>query len=161
MFKKVIFILSFLISQNVLGIERDENEIVWADEKDPVMVEAIKEARATLDTFLRKYKSNIPNVTSYKLKVMLTDENGTEHFWVTPFRPAKSGGFEGVLANEPRIVRNVKQGEMIQFTRSIVSDWGYVENGKQFGSFTVCALFRTMPKEQVTYYKKNHGFQCK
>ena len=160
MLKKVIFVLSIFIMQSAQGVERDENEIVWAHEEDPVMVEAIKQARVTLDSFLKKYQENIPNVESYKLKVMLTDDNGTEHFWVTPFRPAQNGGFEGILANEPRVVRTVTHGELIQFSKSMVSDWGYVENGKQIGSFTICALFQSMPAEQVEYYKKNHGFQC-
>lgn len=158
---KKVFIVLFIVlfSSSVHSEKRDENEIVWAHESDPTMKEAIKEARATLDSFLKRYKSNYPNVHDYKLKVMIQDENGTEHFWVQPFRPAKRG-FEGILANEPKIVKNVEHGQLISFTKDMISDWGYVLNGKQYGSYTVCALFKSMPKEQVEYYRKNHGFQC-
>lgn len=124
------------------------------------MVAAIKKTQATLDTFLKKHESNKPNVQSYKLKVMITDKNDTEHFWVMPFKQIKKDSFEGILANEPRIVESVKYGERIKFDRSMISDWGYVENGKQIGSYTICALFGSMPKAQVAYYKNNHGFTC-
>jgi len=153
-------LILLLFMQTAYSESRDENEIVWAHEEDPVMVEAIKNARKTLGGFLQKYAENIPNVNSYKLKVMVTDSNGTEHFWVTPFRTTKDGGYEGVLSNEPRIVKSVSYGQMIKFDKQMISDWGYVEGGKQIGSFTICALFKTMPKEQVEYYKTNHGFVC-
>jgi len=155
-FTIILSILSF----TSIAETRDENEIVWADKEDPVMVSAIKKARSTLKGFLDRYVSNIPNVADYKLKVMIEDANGVEHFWVQPFRPAKNGGFEGILANEPRIVKSVKYGEIVSFNKDMITDWGYVENGKQYGSYTICALFQSMPKDQVEYYRKNHGFQC-
>lgn len=160
MIKKSSFLFLLLMVQFSHGETRDENEIIWIHEEDPVMVEAIKKARATLDMFLEKYTENFPNVDSYKLKVMITDRNGTEHFWVTPFRLNNDGDFEGILANEPRIVESVSHGEMIKFKRNRISDWGYVENGQQIGSFTICALFNSMPAERVEYYKTNHGFVC-
>lgn len=137
------------------------DEVVMANDDDPVMAEAIKKARATLDDFLKRYESKKPNVDDYKLKVMITDKHGTEHFWVQPFKQKKDGSFEGTLANSPQIVRSVTAGQKVTFKRDKISDWGYVEDGKQFGSYTVCALFKSMPKEQVEYYRKNHGFQCK
>jgi len=157
-----IVIVTFLslLTLNVSSQERDENEIVWAKESDPVMVKAIKDARASLGGFFDRYQSKFPQINNYKLKVMITDEFGTEHFWVQPFKIHESGSFEGTLANEPRLVKSVKLGQLVSFKHSDISDWGYVENNKQYGSFTICALFKSMPEEQADYYRKNHGFQC-
>jgi len=44
--------------------------------------------------------------------------------------------------------------------REQISDWGYVLNGKQIGSYTVCVLFKTMPEKDVARYKRDHGFSC-
>ena len=139
--------------------KRDENEVVFAGATDPVMVTAIKQARATLDEFLTIAANPPPNTSGFKLKVMVRDRGETEHFWVTPFRTLEDG-FAGVLANEPKLVRIVKAGQIIRFTRADISDWGYVRDGRQVGSYTVCALFKRMPKEQADYYRKNHGFDC-
>lgn len=89
----------------------------------------------------------------------MKDGPGTEHFWVIPFCPTDEG-FDGVLANDPRIVRNVKAGQIIRFTKAEISDWGCIKAGRQIGSFTVCVLFKKMPLEQADYYRKNHGFDC-
>lgn len=142
-----------------LAQKRDENEIVLVGEKDPDMVAAIREARAGLDEFLKLAEKPPAEVSGLKLKVMVRDQNGTEHFWVSPFRSVGEK-FEGNLANEPRIVRSVRNGQVIGFAREEISDWGYVRNGRQVGSFTVCVLMKKVPKQQADYYRKNHGFDC-
>lgn len=139
--------------------KRDENEVVFVGTRDADMVAAIRQARATLDEFLAISASPPPGTDGFKLKVMVKDGTETEHFWVTPFYPT-SEGFEGILANEPRVVRNVRAGQTLRFTRSEISDWGYTKNGRQIGSYTVCVLFKKMPKHQADYYRTNHGFDC-
>jgi uncharacterized protein YegJ (DUF2314 family) len=139
---------------------RDHNEIVRVPNEDPDMAAAIAKAQSTLDDFLAIWRSQPAGNSDYKLKVRIRDGEKSEHFWVQPFRPIGSD-FEGILANEPELVRNVRGGQRISFRRSEITDWGYARDGKQVGSFTVCALFKHAPKEQVEYYSKNYGFDCK
>ena len=139
--------------------KRDENEVVFAGEKDPDMIAAIRQARSELGNFLALAAAPPAGTSGYKLKVMVKDRSITEHFWVVPFK-VEGTGFVGVLANEPKLVKNVKAGQVVRFTRNEISDWGYVKNGRQVGSYTVCALFKKMPKDQADYYRKNHGFDC-
>ncbi|MFC4818883.1 YegJ family protein [Dokdonella ginsengisoli] len=138
---------------------RDENEVVLVERGDADMTAAIAQARAKLDEFLVVAANPPAGTSDFKLKVAVRDGEDTEHFWVTPFRVAGKG-FKGTLANEPQIVSNVEAGEEIEFSRADVSDWGYTKNGRQVGSYTVCVLFKQMPKEQAEYYRKNHGFDC-
>lgn len=156
---KFFVVATALWSALAMAQKRDENEIVLVGTTDPVMVAAIREARATLDNFLALAASPPAGTEGFKLKVVVRDGSSTEHFWVVPFR-STAEGFEGTLANDPRIVRNVKAGQLIRFTKEEVSDWGYVKAGRQVGSFTVCALFKKMPADQADYYRKNHGFDC-
>lgn len=143
----------------VVAQQRDESEVAFVGTADPQMIAAIREARASLDGFLALAASPPAGTEKFKLKVMVKDGPDTEHFWVVPFR-ATAEGFEGTLANEPRVVRNVKAGQTIRFTRAEISDWGYQKAGRQVGSFTVCVLFKQMPAAQADYYRKNHGFDC-
>lgn len=157
--KHLIFLIALVSSLAFAQEKRDVNEIVLVGTKDPDMISAIRQARASLGEFLALASNPPPNTTEFKLKVMVKDGADTEHFWVIPFRPTASG-FEGTLANEPQIVGNVEGGQLLKFTREEISDWGYIKNGRQVGSFTVCALFKKMPKKQSDYYRKNHGFDC-
>lgn len=156
-----LLLLFALILQYQIAIAqaRDESEVVMVGTTDPDMRTAIRTARSELDNFLKTAANPPAGTSGYKLKVMVTDAGKTEHFWVTPFRTT-ADGFEGVLANDPKTVKNVQAGQTLRFTRQEVSDWGYVLNGRQVGSYTVCVLFKKMPSEQADYYRKNHGFDC-
>ena len=156
---RTALLLLVLVASVAFAQKRDESEIVLVGTRDPDMVAAIRKARSELDSFLKLAANPPPETTGYKLKVMVRDGDATEHFWVTPFRLTNEG-FEGLLANDPKIVHTVKSGQTVRFTRDDVSDWGYERSGRQVGSFTVCVLFTKMPKEQADYYRKNHGFDC-
>ncbi len=138
---------------------RDVNEVVSVRTGDSAMEAAIRKARNTLDDFLKLAADPPAETSDYKLKVLIKDGEAIEHFWVIPFRQIDKG-FEGVLANEPRVVDNVRSGQLVRFSRSQITDWGYVRSGRQVGSFTVCVLFSKMPEEQAAYYRDNYGFDC-
>ncbi len=127
--------------------------------QDRAMNAAIAEARKTLDEFLALAKNPPQGASGFKIKAMVSDENGIEHLWFSPFKEV-AGGFAGVLVNEPTIIKSMKYGSVYGIRREQITDWGYVQDGKQKGSFTVCALFLTMDKVTVERYKSDHGFEC-
>lgn len=127
--------------------------------QDADMNAASAKARATLDEFLAVVAAPPPGADQFKLKVVLRDGDKVEHVWVTPFRKT-ADGFEGVLANEPRAVWTVRAGQALRFAREQVSDWGYVRDGVQVGSFTVCVLLERMPREQAEQIRQIHRFVC-
>lgn len=135
----------------------DQTVLIKTD--DPEMDAAIKKAQATLDQFLRINAHPPKGTSGFRLKVRITDAHGTEHMWVTPFKQVGTR-FVGVLADEPEYVTGVRYGQNITFARSDISDWGYVQNGKQVGSFTVCVVFKHMPPADVQKYRAQYGFEC-
>ena len=151
------FAMVLLASAAQAGQVKDR--VVMANDEGPVMSAAIAKAQGSLDSFLATYAKPPAGADKFRLKVKITDENGSEHFWVMPFKQTKTG-FTGTLAGQPQIVESVENGQEITFKREDVSDWGYVQNGKQKGSFTVCALFKTMPPKVVKQYRDDHGFEC-
>lgn len=134
-------------------------QAVLVPSQDAEMNAATAKARATLDEFLAIAKAPPPGTDQFKLKVMLRDGDKVEHVWVTPFRAA-GDGFEGVLANEPRLVWTVRMGQNLRFTREQITDWGYVRDGVQVGSFTVCVLLHRMPQDQAEQIRQAHHFTC-
>lgn len=138
---------------------RDSNELVASERQNPHVSAAVRHAQAGLSDFLALAAKPPANTRDFKVQVMVEDINGIETFWITHFRPLDRG-FIGEVANEPRIVKSVAWGQQLRFNREQITDWGYLNNDRQVGSFTVCALFKEMPAEQVEFYRRQHGFDC-
>jgi uncharacterized protein YegJ (DUF2314 family) len=156
---RLLYLLTFaVIPVLAYGAEKvDQTVLIRTEDKE--MNDAIAKAQATLDDFL-KIKTNPPaGASGFKIKVRITDAHGTEHMWVTPLKQTDTG-FTGVLADEPEYITSVKNGQLLNFSRADVSDWGYVLNGKQKGSFTVCVVFKHMLASEVEQYRRDYGFEC-
>lgn len=157
--KKLGFVALLVLPAVLFAAEPIGDQTRYIGDTDRDMNAAIAEARRTLDQFLAVARNPPAGATGFKLKVMLSDANGTEHFWFTPFKETRDG-FSGVLANTPDKVKSFTEGKVYAFKRGQISDWGYQLNGKQIGSYTVCVLFKTMPRDEVARYKHDYGFVC-
>ncbi len=157
--KYLSIIIFTLISINAAAEEKIGNKVQFASENDKIMNDVMSRAKSTLDNFFSIHKNPPKGAEDFKLKVMVSDGSGVEHFWFTPFKEVE-GGFAGVLQNEPTTIKSMEYGNVYAFKRSQITDWGYVLNSKQIGSFTVCALFESMDKETVLTYKNDYGFVC-
>ena len=161
----ILLLCAVLAGSMAIAQERIEEQLGETTEKaflgitDREMLGAISRARASLDQFLALADNPEPGMSVFKMKVVIRDGEDIEFFWVTPFRRAENG-FEGVLANTPDIIRNVRLGETIRFSRDDVTDWGYVRNGRQVGSFTSCVLFKYLQPQIVDYLRRTNGFDC-
>jgi uncharacterized protein YegJ (DUF2314 family) len=126
---------------------------------DAEMNAAIRHAQATLDQFLALAANPPRGADGFKLKVRIVDAGRVEHLWVTPFR-REGAAFIGTVADDPELVKSVRYGQSYRFGRGDITDWGYEQGGKQKGSFTVCVLFKHMPRAEVEQYRKDYGFEC-
>ena len=154
-----LIFLMLLVSITLFGCGGTHDNIVLVDSDDAAMEAAISRARATLDQFLALYGNPPGGAERFKLKVRFSSPRGTEHMWVTPFHQTETG-FAGTLADDPEYATDLKNGQEVSFLRDAISDWGYVLNGKQKGSFTVCVLFKKMPAAEVEKYRADYGFEC-
>lgn len=141
------------------GVDPDDDKTMIFAPGDPDMAAATAQALASLDEFLALSEAPPAGTDRFKLKVKVRDGNVTEHFWVTPFRRTETG-FVGILANQPEEVHNVVLGQNFKFKRDDISDWGYMSDGRQVGSFTVCVMFKRMSNEEADYMRDKYGFEC-
>jgi uncharacterized protein YegJ (DUF2314 family) len=157
--KSCIILALLLLSDAAFSEEKIQDKSVLVKDEDYEMNLAIEKAKATLNEFLILSKNPPKGASGFKVKVMIEDENGIEHMWVQPFSHT-GDEFIGIIANEPDYVKNVRFGQKYKFGKKDITDWGYVLDGKQKGSFTVCVVFKHLPEAEVKKYKDDYGFEC-
>ncbi len=153
------FFASLLLCAPLLAAAAPADQVVHIASADAEMNAAIQHAQDTLDGFLKISAAPPKGASHFKLKVRFSDANGIEHMWVKGFKQT-GDKFVGELNDEPELVRNVRNGQTLTFARSDISDWGYAQDGKQKGSFTVCVMFKHMPLEEANRYRQEYGFAC-
>jgi uncharacterized protein YegJ (DUF2314 family) len=131
------------------------------------MEAAFAKARATLDDFLALLDKPPPNTDVYTVKLRIVDpgNRAVEYFWVGDL--IRNGdGFSGRIDNTPRSVTNVRQGQVVRFTRAEIYDWMFVDhnfiNGKRrmVGNFTLCAILTREKPEEAAAVKRETGLVC-
>jgi uncharacterized protein YegJ (DUF2314 family) len=138
-------------------IERDE--LAFIADEHPDMVEAMRRARATLKDFLALARAPRANTRAYAVKVAIREGRQTEYFWISDF-DNKDGTFSGRIDNTPRLVKRVREDEIISFAENDIVDWMYVENGKVRGNYTTCAVLKQEKKRDADAVKKRIGLTC-
>ena len=104
---KTLLIIFLLLPIIAIADEKVGDQIRYVDEQDKAMTLAIKKAKKQLDDFFKIVKNPPIDSSDFKLKVMISDSNGVEHLWFTPFKEIK-GGYAGILANtESRMLLSV------------------------------------------------------
>lgn len=130
-------------------------------DEDPEMRRAFKRARETLDEFLLKAKTPAPGTGYYAVKVGVQEKGDTEYFWIGPFLQ-DGDEFSGTLDNTPRLVKNVREGQIYRFPKSHIVDWMYFnrETRRMHGNYTMCALLTKEPSAQATEARRKFGLTC-
>lgn len=137
------------------------DDVSMVQEDDPAMLRAFARARETLDAFLAQVDGKDAALASPALKVKIEHRGNVEYFWVMQF--SRSGKrFVGYLANEPRLVRNVRFGQRYRFSREDIYDWTYVEaaTGALKGNFTACALLVHETPEAARQFREQNKLEC-
>jgi uncharacterized protein YegJ (DUF2314 family) len=86
------------------------------------------------------------------LKIKITDQNDTEHFWATDIA-RQDGKLMGTINNDPEIVASVKLGDRVEIQEADISDWLYMRDGKMLGNETLKPLLKSMPAEEAARLK--------
>jgi uncharacterized protein YegJ (DUF2314 family) len=111
------------------------------------MKAAIAKARATLPAFWASYEAPKPSETDHSLKVRFsTPRNTGEHIWIADVKRLTNGSYSGRLANRPQNLPGKREGDLVEFKDSDISDWTFTRNGKIVGGETIKLLLKTMPK---------------
>lgn len=117
----------------------EEGNMTLVEADDPEMMAAEKQARDTLDDFIQAMQKPSPAQSDFGVKHAFVDGETYEHMWISGLTYA-NGKFSGVLANEPGMVANVKEGDPVTIDRSEVEDWMYFDGENLVGGYTVKVL---------------------
>jgi len=125
------------------------------DEKE--MKQAVKKAKATFETFRQRFKNPSPGDSDFAVKVRIEDENGVEHFWLN-YVMLDREPYSGIIGNEAAIVKKVKINQKYIFSKSEISDWMYMSNGKMQGNYTLRVILKSMPPAKAKAIKEQVGW---
>ncbi len=146
--------------QTIADKAASDDVVIMADE-DPAMRKAFQKAGSTLDDFVRVADSKNANLTDFAVKVGIKEDLDTEYFWIVNFKE-ENEAFSGEIANEPRMVKRVRAGDIYKFKKSDIVDWTYtdISNNRMHGNFTLCALLTKEPQEESMQMRERLKLDC-
>lgn len=137
-----------------------KDEVVMVAKEDAAMNKAFARAQASLDPFLQDALAPKPRNTGHALKVRVQQGKDTEFFWVSAVRRAGTD-FQGVLDNEPRLVKTLKLGQLLSFKRGDIVDWLHIDpQGQMQGSYTTCVLLAKEKPEEARALAAQLRLRC-
>ena len=141
-----------LFAVPLLGDDKDKAsnktpDIVYVAEDDKEMNAAMEKARKSVDELIKVFKNRKKGQRQFGVKVAIRDGKKVEHFWV---QISKFDGkqFVGEIANDPMVVKTVKEGDEIKVAKDKISDWMYVDKDKLVGGYTVRVLRKRLSPEE-------------
>jgi uncharacterized protein YegJ (DUF2314 family) len=130
----------------------EKDKVIMVEDDDPEMVAAIAKGRETLPQFWQAFDRKSPDESVFSLKVEIRDSKGSEYFWITDIE-RKEGKLYGTINNDPNIVRTVKLGDRRPIPEADIADWLYKKGDKMVGNYTLRAMFKHMPPDEVASFK--------
>lgn len=127
---------------------------------DPKLKDAKARAVATVDDFLQVALSQKPGTSKHAVKIPITDGQNTEVFWVNHITRQPDGRFSGRIDNTPTLVKTVKTGQTLSFSKDQIVDWVYMERGRMTGNFTICVLLDETTEPKLSEVQKTFGVDC-
>jgi uncharacterized protein YegJ (DUF2314 family) len=162
------FVVLFVFAYNVFngryasGSLMDKarrDQVVLIEKDDADMAAAFRKARETLPEFLALARAPRPTASKLAVKIAIPAGNDDEYFWLTSFEP-RGDKYAGRINNTPRAAKQVKFGQVLEFSEAEIVDWLYMEDGKMRGNFTACAMLKREPADQAEAMKKQFGLSC-
>lgn len=151
--RAVAAVAAFAVVQLPPARAEPRDQVIAVPGEDGEMNAAIAKARGTLSTFWKALEKPAAGVDGFALKVRITDQDHSEHFWLVD--PAKEGaGYIGTINNDPNLVSNVKIGQRCAFKEADITDWMFMRNGRIVGNQTLRPLLKRMPVEQAKAYRQ-------
>lgn len=150
-----------LLSAFALGIlatpasaQEEGDPVVFFDPKDPEMNEAVANARGTLDNVLERVATGALPGEALSLKVAIPkDGGGNENIWLEAVVRVDEQTFEGLLANAPQALPDMKQGDRHRFRHGEITDWLFVANGEMHGAYTLRVMLPRLPEAQAAEFR--------
>ena len=124
----------------------------WCRDRRQGDVRGYRLRAADASGVLAYYAAPTRGESGFALKVAIRDGEATEHFWAVDIE-RRNDKILATINNEPETVSTVTFGQRLEVPEADITDWTFLRNGKFVGNYTVRALFKTMPPEDVARIK--------
>ncbi|WP_337267511.1 YegJ family protein [Oryzifoliimicrobium ureilyticus] len=153
------------------ALSQDNPNVKMSPNGDPAMIKAHEKSEKGLDDFLEKLSNPPEGTENYAVKLgfedkgtgiaLTTDQAGAqvEYMWVYQIKPS-GDHYTALLGDTPQYIQNIKPDEKVEFKKSDIFDWTYVDHGKMKGNYTACPLLLAGPKEELQQYRDEFGLEC-
>ena len=122
----------------IIAISEDGDTALRVDRDDWRWYQARRDARCTLDEFLRRFHQPPRTQSDLQLKAGLEiAKDDTEHVWIRVLRIDDDSVFRGILNNDPSDSSRYKYGDTVVVARRQVTDWYAVDRDTLVGGFTI------------------------
>lgn len=102
---------------------KSNDPVVYGQGNDPELEQAKKDALSTLDYFIKTFNYHSSDTTyHFSLKADFIDNGEHEHMWIS-LNKIENTKFQGLLSNEPQIIKNIKYGDLVTISRDQIEDW--------------------------------------
>ncbi len=139
------------------GNGKSPDRVVHVSKDDPRMNAAIEKARASVDTFIAALKAPKPGQVGFNVKKKFEGGKQVEFIWLDQVT-YDGTNFEGIIANDPEMVKNVKFGQKATVAPAEIADWMYIDHGKLVGGETVHVLLEGLSPAERDRFKKSVDF---
>lgn len=163
--KSIIVVFAVLLSFSACTdtkAKKDEanKKSMQLKENDVAVKEAIKEAQKGITGFYDLFEKQDPKNYNYSVKMAFKDFKQTEHIWLDNLK-YENGTLYGFVANSPKHVPHIKNGDKIPIEGDKIVDWMYLRNDYLQGGYTIKAIRANMSAEQKKAFDAKIGFKIK
>jgi uncharacterized protein YegJ (DUF2314 family) len=124
---------------------------------DAEMAKAVKQARATVRTFIAAVRHPSATQRDFEVKKPCVHEGRVEHIWLSEIT-FSGGRFHGKVDNRPRSIPGLKMGDLVSVNPKEITDWAYVDKGTLVGGYTIRVLYNDLSPERKVALEKEANF---
>lgn len=141
---------------SILQFYKDLNHFKELSEEEKIYL-SVEKAKNTLHYFV-KVINNPSNIhANFSVKAKLRDDMREENLWVNDVK-YNNFVFEGFLGNFPKVIKNVKYGDILKVNIDDVIDWMFIENERLIGGYSIRVARSLMNEQEREKFDKSLFF---
>lgn len=126
--------------------------------EDGAIEAATREARDSLDRFIRTLSHPGPGQAEFSVKFPVHAGEATHYLWLLQIA-FDGSNFSGILGPDADGLKGHFPGERITTASKEITDWMFVDNGKLAGGFSLRAIRERLSGEARTQFEKSMWFR--
>ncbi|MBX9682037.1 MAG: DUF2314 domain-containing protein [Gemmataceae bacterium] len=124
-----------------------ERLLTFMANDDPRMCAAIADAHSHWDVFVFALQNPGTKQKGFSVKAPFREGRNSEQLWLTRIE-LTGENISGIVDDEPVFLRGIRRKQVVQVTRSQISDWMFLDQGKIRGGYTIRALRDSLGAEE-------------